>query len=252
VRPTVTACVLALAAAAGRPTAAAGEIDEAKSAVGKWIATQEIIFKERKAWQQERELLQSRVDLAEKEIAELERQIAESRKVLGEQNAHRAEVAAARTRAEGEGAFLAARLAAYEDAIRGLQKQLPEPVREKVDPLFRRIPEDPAATKVSSAERFQNVLGILNEVQKASGEITLANEVRPLSDGKPSEVKTVYVGLAQAYFISAGGEAGVGRPSPDGWVWEPQPGLARDVNLVIQVLQNKLKPQFVPLPVRIQ
>ena len=40
----------------------------------------------------------------------------------------------------------------------------------------------------------------------------MVTEVRTLSDGKPAEVRTVYVGLAQAYFVSPKGDAGIGRP----------------------------------------
>ncbi len=91
----------------------------------------------------------------------------------------------------------------------------------------------------------------MNEVNKANGEITLATEVRTLSDGKPSEVKTVYLGLGQAYYLSAKGEAGVGRPSSEGWVWTPDNELASKILQVVEMLEGKAQPKFVPLPVKI-
>ncbi len=148
--------------------------------------------------------------------------------------------------------LLADRVAAYESKVRTLYKSVPDPLREKSDPLYRRIPSDSSSTSVSLAERFQNVLGILNEMNRLNGEITVATEVRALSDGKPSEVKTIYVGLAQAYFISARNEAGVGYPGPDGWVWQARNDIARDVNIAIQILLNTTKPHFIPLPVTIK
>lgn len=238
-------------AAPPAPTAAE-EIDQAKSTVGKWVATQELIFKERKAWQQEKEILVSRVELLDKEIAAQQEKLNESRRALGEANARRAEVESGRSELSGTQAMLAARIAGLESEVRALYKVLPEATREKVDPLFRRMPEDPATTKVSLAERTQNVLGILNEINRIGSEITLATEIRALSDGKPSEVKTVYLGLAQAYFVSARGEAGVGFPGPDGWQWTPNNELAPQITQVIQVLENKLKPQFVSLPATIR
>jgi hypothetical protein len=227
-------------------------IDEAKSIVAKWVATQDLIFKERKSWQQEKVLLESRIELIEKETADLETKVAESRKVLSEQNAKRGQAAGNERRASGLSSDLTASVARFEDGIRRMHALLPDPAKEKIDALYRRIPADSEHTSVSVAERFQNVLGILNEVNKLNTEVTLATEVRPLSDGKPSEVKTVYLGLAQAYFISARGEAGIGRPGPEGWVWEPANELSKDINVVIQVLQNQAKPTFVPLPVTIQ
>ncbi len=97
-----------------------------------------------------------------------------------------------------------------------------------------------------------NVLGILNEVNKANGEITVTFEVRELAGGKPSEVRVLYVGLAQAYYVSASGEAGIGRPSPAGWVWEPSKAVANDVLTALEIVQGKHTPAFVPLPVKFQ
>ena len=240
------------AAATEPPATTSASIDETKSVVGKWVATQELIFKERKAWEREKDLLQSRMELIDKEATDLERKLAESRKVLGDLNAKRGVAQSDKREFTGLGGLLAARVSDLEGKVRTIQRMLPDPAKEKVDALFRRIPSDPASTSVSVAERYQNVLGILDAVNKMNGEITLATEVRALSDGKPSEVKTVYVGLGQAYFISARDEAGIGRPGPDGWVWQPANELSRDINVVIQVLQNQTKPLFVSLPVTIQ
>jgi len=102
------------------------------------------------------------------------------------------------------------------------------------------------------SERFQNILGILNEVNKANNEITVAYEVHNLSDGKPSEVQAIYVGLAQAYFVSARGEAAIGRPGPDGWTWEPSKTVAGDLTTALEILQGKQSPAFVPLPVKLK
>lgn len=231
---------------------AAEEIDRAKSTVGKWVATQELIFKERKAWQQEKEILVSRTELLDKEIAAQQEKLNQSRQALGEAQANRAEVESGKSELAGTQQMLSGRITALEAKVRTLFKVLPEATREKVDPLYRRMPEDGASTKVSLAERYQNVLGILNEINRIGNEITLATEIRPLSDGKPSEVKTVYIGLAQAYFVSARGEAGVGFPGTDGWQWTPNNELAPQIAQVIQVLENKTKPQFVPLPATIR
>ena len=109
-----------------------------------------------------------------------------------------------------------------------------------------------AQARASVAERAQNVLGILNEANKANTEINVSFEVHNLSDGTPSEVQAIYVGLAQAYFVSAKGEAGVGRPGPDGWVWTPSNGVASRINRALEIIQGKHAPSFVPLPVKIQ
>jgi hypothetical protein len=114
------------------------------------------------------------------------------------------------------------------------------------------MPEDAAKTRVSAAERFQNVLGILNELNKANNDISVNVEVRDLGDGKKSEVQAIYIGLTQAYYISARGEAGIGRPTPDGWKWEPSKAISREVLAALEIIQGKQSPAFVPLPVKLK
>ena len=111
---------------------------------------------------------------------------------------------------------------------------------------------DPANPKVSIAERYQNVIGILNALNKANGEVTINFEVHELAGGKPCEVKVIYVGLAQAYYVSSGGDAGIGQPTEDGWKWEPKKEIAGDVLRALEILQGKQSPAFVPLPVRMR
>ena len=227
-------------------------LDQTRSNVAKWMATQQLIFKERKDWQEQKDVLQVRIAAAEKEIAAVEQRLADSRAALGKLRAEEAEGKAAKQRLMDSADWLSSSVTRLESDVRRLHPVLPGPVQEKVAPLFRRIPEDPQTTKVAVAERFQNVVGILNEIQKSNGDIGLFTEIRPLSDGKPSEVKTVYVGLGQAYFLSAGGEAGVGRPSASGWQWQAQNDLAESIAQVIEILENKGKPRFVSLPVTIE
>src|SRR5258706_16281119 len=105
--------------------------------------------------------------------------------------------------------------------VRRFFKTLPEPIQTKLQLLYQRIPENTGKTRVSAAERFQNVIGILNEVNTTNSDLTKSFEVHTLADGKPSEVRALYVGLTQAFYVSAGGEAGIGRPTADGWKWEP-------------------------------
>jgi hypothetical protein len=114
------------------------------------------------------------------------------------------------------------------------------------------MPEAAAAEKVSVAERYQNVLGILNEIGKATTEVTVSYETRTLADGRRSEVQVIYVGLAQAYFVSPTGEAGIGHPTPDGWKWAPSNEIGGDVLKALEIMQGKHVPAFVPVPVKIQ
>lgn len=227
-------------------------LDETRITMGKWIETQQLISKERNEWTQGREILQSRLELVKKEVGGLEEKIQKAEADVARAEQRRGELAAQGEKLDADLALLRDRVAALESGILRLVKTLPAPVREKLDPLLERMPKDPAETRVTVPERFQNVLVILNEVSKANSEITVTYEVRTLASGKPSEVRVVYVGLGQAYYVSASGEAGVGVPTQDGWTWSPSKAVAGDVLTTLEILQGKHSPAFVPLPVRIR
>jgi len=228
------------------------DLEAARAGVGKWVGTRQMILKEQKDWQQTREILAARIEAVKKEIAAIEERLGETRRTGGEAAGKRAEIHAESEALRRTGSGLADAVTQYETHLRRLHGALPAPLQEKLAPLYQRMPAEAVPTKASAAERFQNVLGILNEINRMNGEITLASEIRTLADGRPSEVRTVYLGLAQAYYLSAGGEAGIGYPAADGWTWEAAPELAPRIAAVVEILQNKRSPEFVSLPVRIQ
>jgi hypothetical protein len=227
-------------------------LEETRLTMGKWIETQQIISKERRDWQQGKEILIGRLDLVKQELAALEEKIRQAESKAAEVDAQRGELVAENDELKGEGTRLSEAITDLEGQLPRLLVVTPELVRPMLEPLVQRIPEDAATTRVSIAERYQNVLGILSVLNKTNNEITVGYEVRKLADGSSVEVQAIYVGLAQAYYVSARGEAGAGRPTPEGWRWEPSTAIAGDVLETLEILQGKQSPAFVSLPVKLQ
>ena len=233
-------------------TTAPGTLEETRLALGKWIETQQIISRERNDWQQSKEVLLGRLEVVKQEIELLEKKIDEAEDAVADADRKEYQLLAQNSVLEDVGRQLTEAVTGMEAEVRAMFPALPEPIQTKLQPLHQRIPSDPTNTRVSVAERFQNVLGILNELNKANNEITVSYEVHTLGDGRPSEVKAIYVGLAQAYYVSGGGEAGIGRPTSEGWKWEPSSAAADDILIALEILEGKHTPAFVPLPVRVQ
>jgi len=227
-------------------------LEASRLSMSKWIETQQIISKERNDWQQGKEILNSRLELARREASSLDQSIREAQGRIADTEQKRDELLAESAKLDALTAQLAEAVEAMENELRRLHPCLPSPVQQKIQPLYERMPADEAGkARVSVAERFQNVLGILTEVTKASADITVDFEVRTLSDGKPSEVKAIYVGLTSAYYVNANGEAGIGQPSASGWKWEPSKLISDDVSRAFDILQGTHTPAFVPLPVKL-
>jgi hypothetical protein len=239
---------------AKKPVDVAGNatnLRDARAAMGKWIETQQIISKETREWNQNKEILASRIDVVKQESLALESKIKLAEAQALESAQKKSELLTENEKLKEQAQNLAVSINLMERDVRRILRRAPEFIQARLKPLAERIPADPATTKVSIAERFQNVLGILNDLNKANNETTVNFEVRNLSDGKPSEVRVLYIGLAQAYYLSAKDEAGIGRPGPDGWVWEPSNAIADRIRLALDVIASKQQPAFVALPVKI-
>ena len=240
------------AAPAAGSAKSAPTLDETRVTLNKWIETQQIISKERNDWQQGKEILQGRIELVGKEVGILKDRIKQSEAAVEESNKKRDELVAENDALKASGTQLGEAVTLMEGQLRKLMKQMPEPVATKLTPLVQRIPADPSNTRVTVAERFQNVLAVLSELNKANSELAISYEIRKFADGSSGEVQVIYIGLAQAYYISPRGDAGIGRPGEDGWTWTPAPEAASAILSTLEIIQGKESPAFVPLPITIK
>jgi hypothetical protein len=223
-----------------------------KDALAKWMETQRIISQEQANAKTAKLALQGRIALVQSELDEFSGKVAKSSEDIAKEDARKTSLQKDLESAKLAPQVLQDAIAALEADVLKLKSTLPGPVLEKTKQLYDRMPTDPKTTKVSLAERYQNILGILNEADKANNELMLVSEVRELPDTKPTEVETLYVGLAQAYFVNAERTlAGHGRPVQGKWVWQRDDKLASEVAAILAVMAAKGKPKFVQLPAQL-
>src|SRR5262245_18386903 len=79
---------------AGAPVDYGPSREETRISMGKWIETKQIIAKERKDWQQGKEILVGRVDLIKQEVASLEEKIAQAQSSVADADKKKAELVA--------------------------------------------------------------------------------------------------------------------------------------------------------------
>jgi len=245
------AAVAALASGARSAEGEGEQIEETRAALEKWVETRRVISKEKRDWALGREVLGERIARVKRELEALRARLTETEGSISEAEARRAELAAENDALKETSALLTEAVTALETRTAELLSRLPDPIRERVKPLSQQLPDDPADTPLSVGQRFQNVIGVLNAINKFHREITVTSEVRALADGSSAEVTAIYVGLGQGYYATANGlAAGIGTGTPEGWTWTPANASAPDIALAIAVLKNEDVAQFVRLPVR--
>lgn len=234
------------------PSAAATRVEDTRAMLDKWVETRSVIAKEKRDWLLGKEMLGERIEVVKAEIATLRGKLADADKSLGDADQKRQELVKDNARLKDASSALQGVVGTLEARTKTLLKQLPEPIVERIKPLSQQLPYNIADSKLSLGQRFQNVIGILNEVDKFQREITVVSEVRQIGDGSTAEVTAIYVGLGQAYYVNnKGTAAGIGTPTADGWVWKPANDAAPRIARAIAILKNEKVAEFVPLPVQI-
>ncbi len=231
----------------------AGDIDSTRTAIEKWVETRRVISHEQREWALGKEMLNERIELIRREITSLRSKIDETQANITKADLAREDLVSENDAFKNSSASLTQSVTDMESRTRALLARLPDPIRERVKPLSQRLPNDSAETKLSMSERYQNVVGILNEINKFNREITLASEVRTLRSGVTAEVTTMYVGIGQGYYVGGNGTiAGYGTATDDAWVWVEADAAAPEIAQAIAMLKNEQVAAFVRLPAEIK
>lgn len=258
---------------------AAQEIQSTRQSLEKWIEIRRLISEEKKDLALSKEMLNERIQLVRKEIESLRERISNTEDNIAETDQKRAEMIQDNERLKQASRVLAEKLSGFEMRIHALLPKLPNPIRDRIQPLSQRLPKptdwindatEEAAGEVADStssqmdgggdvsqltlsERFQNVVGILNEIDKFNQNLVTASEVHEMPDRSSLEVTAFYVGIGQGYYINPqAAAAGVGTVSGGKWIWMPVPEAATKIEEAVAIFQNEKKASFVRLPVEIK
>ncbi|MBN2327018.1 MAG: DUF3450 family protein [Candidatus Omnitrophica bacterium] len=243
-------CLSLTSLSAEKPAAG---IDETKTALEQWVETQRVISKEKRDLELSKEMLNARIKLVQREIKSLQEKNQEAKNSIAEADQKRAELMDENEKLKQASSSLAGVCVTLEEKMKKLLVRLPDPIRERIKPLSQRLPKEGEKSRLSTAERFQNVVGMLNEIDKFNRDITVTSEVHTLPDGTSFEAAVVYLGISQGYFSASNGAiAGVGFASEEGWVWKPANESAAAIAQTIAILKNEQVASFVQLPIEIQ
>lgn len=227
-------------------------MQETRSVLDKWIEAKQIVSKEKSDWRVEEVIFTDTKAVLTNELKRLNQILEDfassttsADQVIEELTLRRALLLAGTDAVEST-------MADLEAQIKTIVQGLPAPLVEIIKPLLRRIPADPENTKSSVGERMQNIVGILSQADKFNNTLVRTSESREISPGKVVEVRTLYWGLAMAYYVDTSGEfAGIGIPGAEGWKWTPVEGVGSSIRKLLEVYEGVTEIQFVSVPARI-
>jgi hypothetical protein len=254
--PSPRTCLLwvGLTVLASSAPAADQDLARARSAYAEWARLKSQISEERSTWRREQAVLADTLAAARAEAVTLDERIAELQSSSSATDRRRGELLASIADTKATAQALSEMIAAAETGLRGLLPLLPAPLQAELQPRVQAIPENAAAATQSLGQRVLLVAGALGHIEKFSANYNLVSEIRDIGGGRSVEVKTLYLGLATAYFADAtGAVAGYGGPGAAGWEWKTVEGeLAARIGLAIAIHESTKPPAFVALPVEIR
>lgn len=228
-------------------------LQKTRSSVEKWVEARQLRSKLESDWQVEKGVLSQSIDAYERELTSTEVQIS---KVDTGQTQVSDEFDATTKDKHSLTQYidhLKEEVSRLESKVTHLSELLPLAVAQRISPLLDRIPENPSETKLSISTRMQNLLGVINEVDKFNGGVSVVSELRKNQSGAEVQAQVIYVGLAQAYFVDPSGEfAGTGIPGENGWQWSIQPELAPKIQTAIDIYKGSKPAAFVGLPLQLK
>ncbi|MFM7052641.1 MAG: DUF3450 family protein [Planctomycetota bacterium] len=252
-----TAAALAAAPQEGTPSQATpAEVEQrigtVREVLDRWVDTRRVIADEEREFALAKDMLAARIDLVQRDIDGVRGKVKEAEASITEADRRRDELVAQSDRLKTTSESMQRTIEDMERRTRALLARIPDPIRERVKPLSQRVPAEGAESKLALAVRFQNVIGILNEVNKFNREITMTSEVRQLPDGSSAEVTALYIGIAQGFYVNgAGTVAGIGGAGADGWTWRPANDAAPRIAAVVAILKNEQPAEFIELPIKV-
>lgn len=242
---------LAISAFAAAPALSAqSSIDDTKDVLEQWVETRQLISQETSDWKTEKAIVTDTVNLLENELKHLEEAIEELNSSATAADEERAELTAKRDMLDEGSKVVLENLTGLETEMKAIIERLPEPLTSKIQPLIRRLPDDPETTKLSLGERVQNIVGILSQAGKFNSTITLTSETQELDNGKLVQVNTLYWGTAIAYFVDDSATyAGYGVPAAGEWEWTQVDGAGPAIRELLSVYDGSSDTiKFVQVP----
>lgn len=235
---------------AGHGQSAESQLAASQTAFDRWVDLQQSIAEEKSDWAVENEYLNEEIRLLREEIAAL------TEKETGlKESTDTIEAELKKISDENESLAAASKLVEQnlpelESGIRALNTSFPVPLQSIVETLVDRLPKEGASNTPGVSERLQVIVGVLGQVDKFNGQMSVQVETQNNATGEKVQVQVLYLGLGQAWFVNKDDKyAGYGQPGEKGWVWTQDDSIAPTLRQAVKVYENSALAEVVHLPV---
>lgn len=230
----------------------AERIDQAREKIQKWVETRQVISKERADWTTQKDYLLSSKALLEEGLVGIEDKLDELASKESAADTERSKLNEEKQALEAATGSVKEKIGTLEVQLLGIIKYFPDVFRTQIEPLIRRIPEDPTKTRMTISERLMNIVGIVQQANKFNSTPQLYPETVAVG-GEEIQVDVLYWGMGIAFFVDQKNEyAGYKYPTADGWKSTEMGEYAGNIRKLIDNYQRKTPEiEFSEVPVAV-
>lgn len=224
----------------------ADTVSELEQLVNKWLKIENQNTELNTHWLEQKSSMEQTLTLLNAEQQQLSELNQRRKKSTSELAQKREQLVTKQSELENDQQQLNDQLARISGQLLSLQVQLPPPLLSSW-----KNTGDLSDSQLSTTDKLQTALKMLTLLNDFQQRISIHEMAIKHPDGQKVWVKQLYLGAAQAWFVSEDlSYVGIGFPSDLGWQWEFDPSInAEQVALGIAVQQKKRAADWVTLPI---
>ncbi len=228
-----------LLALACSPVLAGEKAQQLDQLTRQWLETERQATHLQNSWLQQKPALEQRLILLKSEQTQLQSLLSENHDNRDEVEQKRNELLQQQAQLETEQAGVADVLQALSRRLDALQPMLPPPLQSGWN-----------KSEGSEDDTLRLQLARLNRLKEFNERVTLHSMRLPHESGSEVLVQQIYLGLAQAWFVSADGEyRGFGRAEQGQWQWHFSDEIAAaDIQQAIAIAEKQKPAADIALP----
>lgn len=220
--------------------------------VGRWVDLRGQLAEEQRAWKAQSMQWRQEMDLLRLEQDSLAAALARLEAAGETQQERRADLLERRVRLRTAIAGVDGVLQRLQPAVADLAAQVPASLMTPDLAAALQPDTDSADSQASVSARLQRTLGALTAIESLQAAVHVTRAMVALPDAPRREMDVVFLGLACGYAVTTDDSlAAAGRPTPQGWRWEPLPNEAAAIRHLIQVANQDVVPVLITFPVGI-
>ncbi len=230
----------------------APELSQTRGTLKEWVGLKKTISEEESTWVVEKQTLNESIDLLTKEIEKLDQQITEMQEEADAAQLERQSLNNEETELKQASAVVKEVTTDLEAQVLSIVEYLPDSLKDRLQVITQQFPKNArAADQLGLSKRIQFIIGVLTEIEKFNNKISVEETMQRIGESDVA-VKTIYIGLAVAYYVDGTRtQAGILTPAKGGWEKERRDELAEDIALAIGTFEREETAQFVSLPINV-